>query len=241
MTPEPEQLPPKPSHLKRVWTWTVALSLLLGVVSLYLGWQSIRPWWHRTFRSDPLAPVRVSSRYGFIDRFGVMVLPPIYEVAHSFDENGLAVVKYGDCYGAIDRQGNIQIPFEYQFLSPPRPVTGLLQASRTGKSGWINRENRIVIPLQYDAVISGDFRRSSNAVVLSNGLMGMVDQHGKEVIPCKYDILDEEFDHGFLRGKRGNSSAIINRQGVEIVPPGYNHRSAELSFWRQVRAHQFCG
>jgi hypothetical protein len=54
--------------------------------------------------SEGLASVRVGKKWGFIDRTGQMVIPPLYDHAGPFSE-GLAYVKVGKKWGYIDKTG----------------------------------------------------------------------------------------------------------------------------------------
>ena len=49
--------------------------------------------------------MRVGLKWGFIDRTGKTVIPPIYDFATSF-QSGLAAVKIADKRGYIDHEGN---------------------------------------------------------------------------------------------------------------------------------------
>lgn len=86
---------------------------------------------------------------------------------------------------------------------------GIALAVLNGKFGYVNRAKKIVVPLKYDnvdifgkpAVISiGDFYRSVlsdkgdwNGIAMSvqrEGKWGFVDKNGVEIIPCKYDLVE---------------------------------------------------
>lgn len=86
---------------------------------------------------------------------------------------------------------------------------GIALAVLNGKFGYVNRAKKVVVPLKYDnvdifgkpAVISiGDFYRSVlsdkgdwNGIAMSvqrEGKWGFVDKNGIEIIPCKYDLVE---------------------------------------------------
>ena len=86
---------------------------------------------------------------------------------------------------------------------------GIALAVLNGKFGYVNRAKKVVVPLKYDnvdifgkpAVISiGDFYRSVlsdkgdwNGIAMSvqrEGKWGFVDKNGVEIIPCKYDLVE---------------------------------------------------
>src|SRR5580704_1418953 len=56
----------------------------------------------------PVAAFRSSSKYGFIDRQGRIILKPKYDDAHDFFE-GLAFVREGKKAAFIDTDGRIKI------------------------------------------------------------------------------------------------------------------------------------
>jgi len=57
-----------------------------------------------------LIPHRKGDKWGYIDKEGNMVIPPVYDEAHIFS-GGLAPVKFNSKWGYIDTKGDIVRPF----------------------------------------------------------------------------------------------------------------------------------
>jgi hypothetical protein len=102
--------------------------------------------------SEGLAAVSVGDRWtgkwGFVDRTGVIVVQPQFELAGWFSEGLAFVVKDGK-RGFIDRKGEMVIEPAFELaqwfsegLAPVRPPGG--------KWGYIDRTGRFVIPPQFD-------------------------------------------------------------------------------------------
>ena len=56
----------------------------------------------------PLFPVIQNGKWGYIDRTGKIVIPPLFDGTGGFSE-GLANVKIGDKWGFIDKTGRYVI------------------------------------------------------------------------------------------------------------------------------------
>lgn len=70
------------------------------------------------------------------------------------------------------------------------------------------------------------------AVVHNNGMCGIIDSQGKEVIPCKYqfddiksDVIKEFVDYGVVRIKKKGRWGLLNRKG-ELIVSAYDKMSA---------------
>lgn len=96
----------------------ILLILLLVSVAFYVsaqkGYQKKYP--YDEFNKDWALVKTVSGTYGFVDRNGKAVIPPIYSKIEKFGkyDQDLALVKsISDAYGFIDRQGKLVIPATY--------------------------------------------------------------------------------------------------------------------------------
>lgn len=67
-------------------------------------------------RNIGLAKVRYQDQYGFIDSSGEFKIPPVYDEARGFDEDGYCVVSQFGKEGVINAFGDIIIPLEYDGL-----------------------------------------------------------------------------------------------------------------------------
>lgn len=105
--------------------------------------------------SEGLAPVRVFSKWGFIDRKGELVIKPQYDRAYSFSQ-GLALVQHRGAYGGrsrcgfINKQGQWVIHPQYEYANP---FSDDLAGVYNGEFwGFIDRDGNLIIPFEYDSV-----------------------------------------------------------------------------------------
>ena len=96
-----------------------------------------------------------------------------------------------------------QIPFVYQEL--PREIQYRMIAKKDGKYGMISMKNEMMIPFEYDRMsfVRFNLRRFKNEYVLvqQNGLWGMMDTEGNEILPVKYNSMrkkDENTIVGYI-------------------------------------------
>jgi hypothetical protein len=91
--------------------------------------------------SDGLARCYIDKMNGFIDRSGVIVIPPKYVYASNF-ENGLALVQIGEKYGFIDKTGVFKIPpvYDEAYVFDH----GLSWVELGSKAGYINTSGKWV-------------------------------------------------------------------------------------------------
>ena len=77
----------------------------------------------------------------------------------------------------------------------------------------------IKVPAGYDwGLECGDF-----ISVIKDGLWGIIDKEGKEIIPCKYDdifdySLDDYNNNNLLILKKNGKYGKVNNKGEEVVP-----------------------
>lgn len=63
------------------------------------------------------------------------------------------------------------------------------------------------------------------------GKYGYVDENGKEVVKCQYD-LTEKFENGFGKILKGDKHGYVNEKGKVIIQPKYQHASLSANrFW----------
>jgi DNA-binding transcriptional regulator/RsmH inhibitor MraZ len=58
-----------------------------------------------------LIPHRKGDKWGYIDKKGRMVIPPVYDDVQPFSENVQAMVEVNGKHGYIDTKGDIVRPF----------------------------------------------------------------------------------------------------------------------------------
>lgn len=94
-------------------------------------------------------------------------------------------------------------------------VKGRTSTKGPVKYGFVNKNNKLVIPLKYDDARSFN---EGMASVKKGYLWGYVNTTGKEVVPFKYDFA-HEFKNGFgVVGIADQGTGCVNKNGKLIIP-----------------------
>jgi hypothetical protein len=122
---------------------------------------------------------QVSTKFGFIDRTGKMVITPQFENADHFSE-GLAFVKTNSRVGYIDRQGKFALRSQFD---PAQPFSdGLTPISLPKqKQGFIDKTGVAVLRLPAE-VYAGPFWQGLAIARDNRYHFGVIDKTGKFVV-----------------------------------------------------------
>jgi hypothetical protein len=156
--------------------------------------------------SDGMAAVKINDKWGFIDAAGDLVIQPKFSNAYYFRE-GVGIARFeesGDVL--IDKMGKT-LATEFGFVD--LVSEGRVPATRNGKSGYLDLQGKMVIPIIYDA---GRSFSDGLAAVEKNNKWGYVDRDGRTVIPF---VLDEagQFGNGLAPAKVGTRTGFISKSG----------------------------
>lgn len=99
-------------------------------------------------QTDRFVKFQRGGKWGFKDKNGKEVIPPIYDEVFNFKED-LACVERKELFGYITRDNELVIPYKYEVASSFSE--GLACVGNESKCGYINKEGEIVIPFIYDA------------------------------------------------------------------------------------------
>jgi len=171
--------------------------------------------------SGGLVPVYKKRKHGFVDCYGNIVVPFIYDNANPFSE-GLAIVvredkvsKFGK-HGFIDRTGKAIIPLEHGLTWPfsngkARGESDYLESYVLDKDGTVTT---------FDIRLVGNFCEGLFAAGIT-GESGYVDENENIVIPCIYDSA-YNFCEGLALVEKDEKYGFINKQGDVVVPLIYD-------------------
>lgn len=172
--------------------------------------------------------VIVPQTYGFIDKFGKVIIPPRFDSAESFFE-GLARVTVNEKNGFVDKKGN-------QVVAPTfddaHKFSESLAAAKKGQLwGFIDKTGQFVIQPQYSNV--RDFREGLAAVAIE-GKWGFIDKLNKLAIPATLDAVSDDFNDGlaacaidfsalakipgFTRNEKSNMKRFADREDEQTQP-----------------------
>ncbi len=174
----------------------------LKPLSAYPGDPTIRLDWGYRHSGKPIT-VTVWKTVAFINPEGKKVLIVPYQDAESF-HGGKAKVYKGDKFNFIDKKGNLigqwqEIPDDYHV------------AEHNGKFGYINKNNRLVIPYKFD--YGYDFHQGIAKVRIGKK-WGYINTQGQLIT----DLFDEitDFRDGIAIARQGDKYALVSRSGKII-------------------------
>lgn len=177
------------------------------------------------YRAIELYPVTVrtssGNKWGYIDERGRMVIPPQFEYAFDFQNNGLAVVQPHDKQGVIDASGRYVVQPVYDSVS--RFSEGLATIGSGQGYEVIDERGHVLTPKAYDFI--GHYR-NGRAVFMQSGedgqsRYGYLDNRGQEIIPARY-LEANDFTDGVAVVKLAERSyALIDRNGGQLAAYPY--------------------
>lgn len=149
-----------------------------------------------------------TSKYGYIDWYGDLIIPYRYEDAAAFRDE-YAVYRKNGKYGAINSKGKTVIKPQYNMLGAYG--SGLFPfLNDKGKWGYINRANRIQIESIFDNATPFSYGYAS---VKKGKYWGLIDVMGNEIMPFDYK----------------KSIEIISPKKVKFLQSGVGYIEKEIS------------
>ena len=156
--------------------------------------------------SNGMAAVKTNDKWGFVDMAGHLVIQPKFSNAYYFRE-GVGIAQLEDAGDVlIDKAGKI-LTTEFGFVD--LVSEGRVPATRDGKSGYLDLQGKVVIPIVYDA---GRSFSEGLAAVEKNNKWGYVDRSGRTVIPFAFDEVGQ-FGNGLAPAKVGTRTGFIDGSG----------------------------
>lgn len=136
-----------------------------------------------------LAPVKLNKKYGLIDINGKLVVPYQYDELLTYGHGLFSFSKNEKCYVLDDSGKEILKDLPYDFLSFLSKNLFCVSYDNNkldeidAKYGVINRQNKVVLSLDYDYI--GNYSEGLIAAC-KNKKWGFVDSTGKVIIPFEY-------------------------------------------------------
>ena len=184
---------------------------------------------------EDLARVRFKGKYGFIDRAGNVVVPAIYSQANSFSEGRAAVMKDG-YWGFVDAKGNEVIELEYtRVLDFDKGKAVVYNGYKKG--GIIDLDGNYIIEPGVNRLL--DFSEG-RGLVRDESYRFYYITEGMDWEDSFYQQASE-FQHGVAVVQLNGRWGIINKKGIEIIPPKYDKIEAFKDGYAKVRIKQFTG
>lgn len=181
-----------------------------------------------SYGSDRLISVKKGDKYGVIDINGSEILPFNYDYLSKFQEGLAIAIKIQNNLakqGFIDENGKVVVLMEYEphfskgmsgdFLFR----NGIAKVSKNKKFGFIDKNNKPVIPIIYDEAvrINDEFIK---VLEYNQRRAGVFDISGKVVLPVEYDEHIVEKNGLFIARKSGESVAKFLNKNADVVLQG---------------------
>jgi hypothetical protein len=142
-----------------------------------------------------------TEKWGFRNREGEIVIPPVYAVVEPFTRFGVAAVADDSGWVLLDISGRPLLrPFIFD--NGPDPFSeDMARFVWNGRIGFFDRSGRIVIPAEYDFALP--FSEAMAAVCIGcreeadgeyrtvrGGSWGFIDPKGRRAIPLRYEAAE---------------------------------------------------
>ena len=187
--------------------------------------------------SDGLLSIQTVNGYGYIDKKGNEVIPPIYKYATEFSE-GLAYVEANDWRGYINTEGKhvVTCPPSCDYGYPFNEGFAIIEISgKFIEKAIINKEGIITYPPKSveiegcrisDGLIKiKEYKDDGVGRSFLNCKSGMIDTRGQLIIPCQYDDI-HPFSEGLAAIENSDGKwGFINKNNKIVIPCIY--KSAE--------------
>lgn len=185
--------------------------------------------------SEGYAVAKLKDSYGYIDTTGRLVIPCDYSKASSFLEGRAAVQRDGSC-GYITKNGSEIVPFEYsKCLDYDGGKAVVYKGIR--RAGLIDLHGNLVIEPSVDRLLTF---REGRGLVRDNEYRFYYITEQAGLYNGFYDGATE-FQHGVAVVQVNGKWGIINRKGIEIIPPKYDKIETFENGYAKVRIEGFTG
>jgi hypothetical protein len=153
------------------------------------------------------ARVSLGKKYGFIDEAYRLVIPIKFDVAGTFESNGLCFAKVGEQKGLIDATGEFVFPSDYQIDVRDGCCVVIVGA----KSGVMERDGSYLLPIEYDSIGED----GSYFYPKKNGQFGMAARGRGLIFDCRYEAIAPCGDGRFVYTE-GSKCGFLDENGSEI-------------------------
>ncbi|MBL7747305.1 MAG: WG repeat-containing protein, partial [Chitinophagaceae bacterium] len=162
--------------------------------------------------------VKRFNLYGVIKRNGDEVLPIVYDHIRNFHHStGVAIVERNGKQGLIERSFKLVIPCEYEALSSPQ-IPGFVAFRQNGLWGWMDYTGKVAVVPQFDQI---GWMYDGRMRVEKGKKFGIVDINGREVIPIKYEGIEDRFYNGYIRAILNKKYGYLDSTGAVVIPFEY--------------------
>lgn len=159
-----------------------------------------------------LSCVKSNGKWGYVNLKGVFVIPPVYEMASSFN-NGLAPVRKEGSWGFIDKENNLIINAKYDSCNLMF-TEGCVGVMMNNKWGYIDRLSTTMIELTLEEALPF---YNGLAAAKRDEKWGYINKTGEFVIPPIYDQVSPGFCEDKAWVKLDGHEIFIDRNGKKVL------------------------
>lgn len=192
-------------------------------------------------------PALKDGKWGIIDRYGNVLEDFIYEDAQLISDNddnaGEFIILLKGDFKAIysTKKRDFITDFVYNFVGYMSNDRFLVL--KDDKTGFIDLNGEVVIPIVYDSYTHDDFSEGL-CVVYKDGKAGMIDTEGHIVIPFEYYKLNNCEEGRIVAVNEKHECSILNRSGKIIVPFGKystvsSYSDGLITVWSKDSGHTY--
>jgi hypothetical protein len=159
-----------------------------------------------------LLPVKSSSKWGFINRKGEVIIPIEYEETSQFSE-GLAAVKKDGKWGFIDSVGSIKIPFQFP-AATKFSSNHCVIIQREGCS-LIDTTGKTLIPAS--GMFMGYFTEGIVPAMKNYTQTGVINLKGETIVPFEHDAY-LPMSEGLIALQKNRKWGFYDVKGNLVLP-----------------------
>ena len=167
------------------------------------------------------ATVQHHGRFGVIDKKGKIIIPIIWKWAGTF-MSGLSMVQSigpDSRTGFMNVANQLVIPLKYENCTLGFK-DGIAGVKLNGKWGYIDPNDRIILPFIYDEV---KIFYNDLGIVKQKNKYGVVDKNGNLIIPVKYSWITQLTSEKMFVVELKDKWGAFDEKGGIITEPIYAH------------------
>lgn len=146
------------------------------------------------------------GRYGVMDVYENVILPPRYEWIDILSDEAVMVYKYSK-YGLFDKNGKNIIPIKFKRFNRIEKTNNFIVQRKNGKAGIINSSGKFVLDMEFDNIIESYFSYDKYVMALVKGdSVTFVDKNLNEIKEHNFYI-----DHNYIYEKYSYQDKNLNQ------------------------------
>jgi len=186
--------------------------------------------------NEGLAVVKDRDAYGYIDTMGKLIISCIYSRAEAFSEGRAAVYKDGNC-GYLTKEGDPLTPFVFKQCQRFSDGRAVVSQGSLRKAGLLDLDGKMLIEPSINRLLDfsegrGLVRDEQYRFYYITEQAGMYNGYYQKA---------GSFNHGVAVVQVNGKWGVINRRGMELVPPKYSQIESFENGYAKVRIDGFSG